>query len=135
MNQINLIGNLTAAPETSSIGNETVTSFTVAVNRKQGSDETDFFRVSAWGKQGDACGRYLSKGSKVRVTGSLHITGKQDESGIRRTWVNVNAKEIEFLSFKNPDISEMQDVPEDGIPNEFVGRKSSDSGKSRKRQN
>ena len=78
MNKIFVIGNLTRDPETRTTpGGVNVCSFTVACNRRQanqqGVREADFFQVTAWRQLGDTCARYLSKGRKVAVTGTLQI--------------------------------------------------------------
>ena len=36
-----------------------------------GVKQTDFFRIKAWKKLGEICGRYLRKGKKIAVIGEL----------------------------------------------------------------
>ena len=49
-------------------GGDTVTSFNVAVEHRQGNDKsTIWFSCSIWGKRGDALARYLTKGGKVSL--------------------------------------------------------------------
>ena len=62
MNKVILIGNLTRDPELRTTpSGDSVCSFTVAVNRRRGSNaeagqpEADFFRVSVWRQQGENC--------------------------------------------------------------------------------
>ena len=78
MNKIILIGNLTRDPELRTTPNGySVCDFTIAVNDRRGrsqqagaqQDTAQFFRVSAWRQLGENCQRYLTKGSKVFVTG------------------------------------------------------------------
>ena len=81
MNKLFIVGNLTRDPElrTTSSG-ISVCSFTVAVNRRRsnnapaGQPEADFFRVSAWRALGENCQKYLAKGRKVAVTGSVSVS-------------------------------------------------------------
>lgn len=99
MNKIILIGNLTKDPETrSTASGVTVCSFTIAVNRRYGDKETDFFRINAWRALGDNCSRYLSKGRKVAVTGELQARQYTDKAGNVRLSLDVDAEEVEFLS-------------------------------------
>lgn len=99
MNKIILIGNLTKDPETrSTASGVTVCSFTIAVNRRYGDKETDFFRINAWRALGDTCSRYLSKGRKVAVTGELQARQYTDKAGNVRLSLDVSAEEVEFLS-------------------------------------
>lgn len=103
MNRLTIIGNLTRDPEnrTTQSGKE-VCSFTVAVNRRQrradGSNEADFFRVSAWGELGKSCQQYLVKGRKVAVIGPVSVNTYQGQDGATRASLDVIAQDVEFLS-------------------------------------
>ena len=103
MNKITIIGNLTRDPDfrTTQSG-ITVCSFTVAVNRRQtaeaGKQEADFFRVTAWRQLAEICQRYLQKGSKVAVVGSVALNTYQGNDGQQRASLEVTADEVEFLS-------------------------------------
>lgn len=99
MNRITIIGNLTRAPElrTTQSG-KNVCTFSVAVNRRGGNDQTDFFRVSAWDKLGESCNKYLDKGKKVAVVGSVSLNTYTANNGENRASMEVFANEVEFLS-------------------------------------
>lgn len=99
MNRITLIGNLTKDPETRTTPNgNTVCAFTIAVNRKKVSEpQTDFFRINAWGKLGELCGRFLNKGRKVAVAGELQAR-TYESNGQTRLSLDVVADEVEFLT-------------------------------------
>lgn len=101
MNKIQLIGRLTADPElrTTNSGVQ-VCSFTVAVNRRFNRDETDFFPVVVWRDAAVNCNKFLTKGSQVGVSGSVQIRRYEDKDGIKRTAIDVQADEVEFLSSK-----------------------------------
>lgn len=100
MNRITIIGNLTRAPElrTTQSG-KNVCTFTVAVNRR-GGDQTDYFRVSAWSALGENCQKYLDKGSKVAVIGSVSVSTYTSNNGENRANLEVIASEVEFLNSK-----------------------------------
>ena len=96
MERLEIIGNLTADPEmrTTQSGS-TVCSFTVAVNQPPTKAQRDsgqqppakFFRVSAWETLGDNCQKYLAKGRKVFVAGTIRANaymGSQDNRSGRR---------------------------------------------------
>jgi len=105
MNHITLIGNLTHDPEVRSTPNGvTVTSFTIAVNRKfasaNGEKPTDFFKISAWRSLGEVCARHLAKGRKVAVIGELQARTYEAKDGTTRMSLDVQANEVEFLSPK-----------------------------------
>ena len=108
MNKVVIIGNLTRDPElrTTTAGIN-VCSFTVAVNRRNRSNQTgaqpeaDFFRVTAWRQLGDLCAKYLAKGRKVCVTGPVSVSTYQGNDGTTRASLEVTADDVEFLSSRN----------------------------------
>lgn len=102
MQKITLIGNLTNDPDSRTTNSgKTVTTFTVAVNRKKVSEpQTDFFRINAWNGLADTCARFLSKGKKVAVVGELQARTYEDKQGKTHLSLDVSADEVEFLSPK-----------------------------------
>jgi single-strand DNA-binding protein len=102
MNRLTIIGNLTADPEVRTTQNgKTVTIFTVAVNRRrkvEGQPDADFFRISAWNALGENCGKWLIKGRKVAVVGSISLRTYETQSGKHGASMDVLAQEVEFLS-------------------------------------
>ena len=103
MNKAYLIGNLTRDPETRTTQNGlTVCSFTLAVNRRMkkqdGTQETDFINVTAWRMLGENCAKYLSKGKKAGVSGSIQTRTYEAQDGSKRHAFEVVADEVEFLS-------------------------------------
>lgn len=115
MNKLIIIGNLTRDPElrTTSTGLN-VCSFTVAVNRRKsanGQQEADFFRVSAWRQLGENCQRYLAKGRKVAVVGSVSVSTYQASDGTTRAQLEITADDVEFLSSRNEESGTYQAAP------------------------
>ena len=102
MNKLTIIGNLVRDPETrTTTTGSTVCSFTVAVNRRkkvQGQPDADFFRVSAWNKLGESCQKYLAKGRKVCVVGSVTANAYFQQDGKPAASLEVMANDVEFLS-------------------------------------
>lgn len=90
MNKVFLIGNLTKDPEMRSTqSGVAVCNFTIAVNRRfknaNGEQETDFLNVIAWRQLAELCGKYLAKGRKVAVTGSIQTRTYEAKDGSKRT--------------------------------------------------
>ena len=118
MNKINLIGNLTRDPESNTTQSGVLfTPFTIAVNRpytnSQGERLADYFDIIAWRTLADRCAKYLYKGSKVGIAGSVQRRQYEDRDGIKRTSFDVIADEVEFLTPK-PTGSRSGDAPPDG---------------------
>lgn len=103
MNRIYIIGNLTRDPELNTTNSGvSVCRFTVAVQRRMsnadGVREADFFNVSAWRGTADNCAKFLKKGSKVAVSGSIQIRNFDRADGTKGTAVEITADEVEFLT-------------------------------------
>ena len=99
MNKITLIGNLTNEPEKRATPNGTsVTTFTIAVNRRGQDKQTDFFRINAWRGLADTCAKFLTKGRKVAVVGELQARTYEAKDGKTKVNLDVQADEVEFLS-------------------------------------
>lgn len=104
--KIIVVGRLGTDPEQKyTVDGKAVTSFSVAAENRK--DETLWFRVSAWEKLAEVCGRYLKKGAKVLVEGTL----KADENGSPRVFgrkdgtsgagFEVTALTVKFLDGKD----------------------------------
>lgn len=93
--------------------NVAVCTFTVAVNRRHGAqagkEETDFFRVTTWRGLAELCGKYLMKGRKVAVTGSVSCSAFTGRDGQIKASLEVNGDEVEFLSSANAEPAEKRD--------------------------
>jgi len=104
LNKIILIGNLGADPEMryTPSGNS-VASFRMATSRRyttsagESREETDWFRVTVWGKQAESCNQFLNKGKQVYVEGRLHARNWQGQDGQMRTSLEVTANRVLFL--------------------------------------
>ena len=103
MNKVYLIGNLTRDPELSeTTSGVAFCRFAIAVNRtfvnQEGTREADFFNITVWRAQAENCGKFLKKGSKVAIVGSLQNRTYEDKEGVKRTVTDIVANEVEFLS-------------------------------------
>ena len=116
MNRVFLIGNLTKDPEVS-IGSNDLTNckFSIAVTRRYGAKETDYFSVVCWRGMAENCGKYLRKGSKVGVCGSIQTKTYETSDGVKRYTVEVVADEVQFLSTRAE--SEVNELPEAAASN------------------
>jgi single-strand DNA-binding protein len=120
MNKVFLIGNLTRDPELSTTNNGVkFCKFTLAVSRsysKDGKRETDFLPIVVWRAQADNCARYLKKGSKAAVSGTIQTRSYEANDGGRRYVTEIAADEVQFLSTKNNDSeSESEEVDFDDL--------------------
>ena len=121
MNKVFIVGNLTRDPELRSTRDGiSVCSFTVAVNRRQrnaeaGQPEADFFRVTAWRQLGEICAKYLAKGRKVSVTGTVSACAYTAQDGSARASLEVTADDVEFLTPRG-EVGDMPAAPRAQAP-------------------
>ena len=125
-NKVILGGRLTSDPElkTTSTG-VSVTSFTVAVNRRFGNkngeeQQADFINVTAWRQQAELVTRYFKKGSSICVVGSIQTRSWTDQNGNKRYATDVVADEAMFVDAKNEGPAAHQAVPAYGQPASYM---------------
>src|SRR3972149_5884740 len=109
--KIILVGNLGRDPEMRyTPSGAAVTNFSMATSEKwtgqdgQPNERTLWWRVSVFGKSGEACNEYLRKGQKVLVEGRMNADPKgnpriwKDKDGESRASFEVTALAVKFLS-------------------------------------
>jgi single-strand DNA-binding protein len=94
------VGNLTKDPESRPVNDsgDKVTNLAVAVNNPLNKDEVFYIDVQAWGRVGENCSKYLSKGKRVLVEGRLKTNTWTTKEGESRSKVQVVANSVQFLS-------------------------------------
>lgn len=106
-NKVILGGRLTADPELKTTPSGiSVTSFTVAVNRRFGGKngeeaQADFFNVTAWRQTAEFITRYFRKASSICVVGSIQTRTWMDQNGQKRFATEIVADEAYFVDAKS----------------------------------
>lgn len=105
MNKVMLIGNLAKDPELITTNNGvSLCKFTLAVQRRfagtDGEREADFLPIIVWRGQAENCYKYLKKGSKAAISGSVQTRSYEATDGSRRYMTEIIADEVEFLASK-----------------------------------
>lgn len=137
LNKAILIGNLGRDPEVrytpSGLG---VANFSIATSEtwtnKEGEKETrtEWHRIVAFGKLGEICGEYLSKGKQVYIEGRIQTRDWEDKDGVKRYTTEIVASQMlmlgsrdagEPLRTEGPTFKDSQDSPiqvpeDDDIP-------------------
>lgn len=118
--RITLVGNLGADPEFKTLTDGTpVCNLRVAVNRRtsQGTDETIWFRVTAWRKLAETAHQYLTKGRQILVEGTLKEPNAYlDKEGNPRATLEVTANDIRFLGGRTDEHSAVPSEIESDTP-------------------
>ena len=104
VNKVILIGNLDKDPEVRfTQTGSAVANFSIATseqwNDRDGKrqERTEWHNIVVWGKQGELCGQYLSKGRQVYVEGSIRSRKYTDKDGIERTAYEIRADQMQML--------------------------------------
>ena len=117
-NLVFLIGRLTKDPEVryTSGTQMAVCTFTLAIDRpvKAGAEkQTDFPRVTVFGKQAENCERFLAKGRLVGVQGRLQTGSYTNRDGATVYTTDVVADRVEFLErAEKSEVREAEPVPQ-----------------------
>lgn len=133
MNKVFLVGNLTKDPElTTTTNGISVCRFSLAVSRRyvgqSGERETDFLNIVVWRGQAENCHKYLKKGSKCGIVGTLQTRNYDAQDGTKRYVTEVVADEVEFISTNRSqdsaskedveveDVTELKPIDDDTLP-------------------
>ena len=114
LNVAAIVGRLTADPELKTTPSGiSVTSFTVAVNRRFGGKaveeaQADFFNVTAWRQTAEFITRYFRKASSICVVGSIQTRSWTDNQGNKRFATEVVADEAMFVDAKSESPAAVQ---------------------------
>jgi len=103
-NKVLLMGNLTKDPELRyTPQGAAVANLRMAVNRRyrdknqELKEEVCFITAVVWNKQAETCNQYLHKGSSVFVEGRLQSRSWEDNTGAKRSVIEVRAERVQFM--------------------------------------
>ncbi len=125
LNKCMIIGNLGRDPELRyTAGGQAVSQFSVAVNRNyrdpQGEwqEDTEWFRVVAWGQLAERTAEYLRKGRKVYVEGRLQTRQWEGQDGQKRYTTELIANTVTPLDQRPREEAEpgAEQQPQRGRP-------------------
>ncbi|MDO8662214.1 MAG: single-stranded DNA-binding protein [Candidatus Omnitrophota bacterium] len=103
-NKVLLMGNLTKDPELRyTPQGAAVANLRMAVNRRyrdknqELKEEVCFITAVVWNKQAETCNQYLHKGSGLFVEGRLQSRSWEDNTGAKRSVIEVRAERVQFM--------------------------------------
>jgi len=103
-NRVQLIGNVGNNPEIKTFdGGKKLVSFTLATNESYKNDkgekveQTEWHRVSAWGKTADVIEKFVTKGKEIAIEGKLTHRSYDDKNGEKRYITEVVASDVLLL--------------------------------------
>lgn len=103
-NKVQLIGNVGNEPEIKTFeGGKKVANITIATHEvyyKDNGDkveQTEWHRVTAWGKTADIIEKYVTKGKEIAIEGKLTHKSYDDKDGNKRYITEVVANELVLM--------------------------------------
>ncbi len=118
LNKVMLLGHIGRDPEvryTSS--GRAVATFTLATSQRwkdqDGTEQerTEWHRIVAWGKLGEICSEYLSKGKQIFLEGRIQSREWEDQDGNRRTTYEIVANDIIMVGSSGAQQNRSQEAP------------------------
>ncbi len=106
VNKSILIGNLGKDPELKDVNGTALCKFSLATTETykdaQGErqERTEWHNIVVWGKQAEACAKYLQKGRKAYVEGSIQTRSWDGDDGQKRYMTEIKAHKVVFLGGK-----------------------------------
>ncbi|MDA8402670.1 MAG: single-stranded DNA-binding protein [Desulfobacteraceae bacterium] len=110
LNKVMLIGNLGKDPELRfTQAGLAVASFSIATGEEwtdkasnEKKEKTEWHRIVAFGKLGEICGKYLTKGKQIYVEGKLQ-TRSWEQDGVTKYTTEIVASDMHMLGTKGAD--------------------------------
>ncbi|MBP6425279.1 MAG: single-stranded DNA-binding protein [Flavobacterium sp.] len=103
-NRVQLIGRVGQDPEVKNLeGGKKVTTITIATNDvyyKDNGDkveQTEWHRVTAWGKTAEIIEKYVTKGKEIAIEGKLTHRTYEDKNGEKRYVTDIVVNEVLLL--------------------------------------
>lgn len=129
VNKVIIVGRIGKAPEIRHTQTgQTVASFSVATDESykgkdgQKIEATEWYNVTAWGKQADFIGQYMDKGRLVYVEGKLKTEKYTGKDGVEKYTTKIIAERVQGLD-KRPE-GQQQTPPQQ--QEEYTGRQDMD---------
>jgi len=104
MNKVILIGNVGQQPEIRDVNGVQMLKLSLATTKKwkvdgEKKEKTEWHTVIAWRGLAEIMAKYVTKGMKLAVVGSIEYGDYTDKEGVKRYFTSINADDIEMLTF------------------------------------
>lgn len=116
VNKVIILGNVGQDPEIRQ-GNFIVAALSIATTRKwrdkagETQSETEWHRVSAFGRLAEIISQYVRKGDPIYIEGRLRTRKYEDKQGVERWVTEVIAEQLQLLRQKDSDEKSAQAKP------------------------
>jgi single-strand DNA-binding protein len=102
-NRVQLIGHVGQEPEIKNLESGRVANFTIATNENYTNakgekvEQTEWHRITAWGKTAEIIEKYVTKGKEIAVEGKLTHRSYDDKDGNKRYVTEILVLELLLL--------------------------------------
>ena len=102
-NRVQLIGHVGQEPEIKNLESGKVANFTIATNENYTNakgekvEQTEWHRISAWGKTAELIEKYVVKGKEIAIEGKLSHRSYDDKDGNKRYVTEILVNELLLL--------------------------------------
>jgi single-strand DNA-binding protein len=102
-NRVQLIGHVGQEPEIKNLESGKVANFTIATNENYTNakgekvEQTEWHRITAWGKLADLIDKYVIKGKEIAIEGKLTHRSYDDKDGNKRYITEIVATDLLLL--------------------------------------
>ncbi len=116
VNKVIILGNVGQDPEIRE-GNFIVAALSIATTRKwrdkagETQSETEWHRVSAFGRLAEIISQYVRKGDPIYIEGRLRTRKYEDKQGVERWVTEIIAEQLQLLRQKDSDEKPAQAKP------------------------
>lgn len=116
VNKVIILGNVGQDPEIRG-GNFIVAALSIATSRKwrdkagETQSETEWHRVSAFGRLAEIISQYVRKGDPIYIEGRLRTRKYEDKQGVERWVTEIIAEQLQLLRQKDSDEKPAQAKP------------------------
>ena len=110
-NRVQLIGHVGQEPEIKNFENGKLANLSIATNENYTNakgervEQTEWHRITAWGKTAEIIEKNVSKGKEIAVEGKLSHRSYDDKDGIKRYVTEIVANEILLLGGNKQEMS------------------------------
>ena len=98
LNTVTIFGRLVKEVETKNFGGKAVVQGTIACQKNQ--NECNFIPFKAWDKVAGVIEKYVNKGDRFIINGSLEVYNYTDKNGQKTSFTYVNVKTVELVESK-----------------------------------
>jgi single-strand DNA-binding protein len=129
VNKAMIVGRLGRDPEIRyTPGGVAVANFSVATSEEwkdkesnEKKERTEWHRIVAFGKLGEICGEYLSKGKLVYIEGRIQTRSWEDKDGNKKYTTEIVASDVQFLDKKDSGSGDYPRKGQDDKPERGAG--------------